>query len=96
MVHFDDGSWVKPGVRGTAGTSHGGPVLSSTNPQNPLVDGAVHSMLKDTDQERILVGSKYGITALDPLGGVSSTHELRAGLEMTSMIRWSPLNPQTS
>ena len=46
-------------------------------------------MLKDADQERILVGSKYGITALDPFGDVSSTHELRAGLEMTSMIRWS-------
>ena len=90
MVHFDDGSWVKPGVRGTASTSHGGPVLffdQSTN--TPLVDGAVHSILKDADQERILVGSKYGITALDPFGDVSSTHELRAGLEMTSMIRWS-------
>ena len=59
----------------------------STN--TPLVDGAVHSILKDADQERILVGSKYGITALDPFGDVSSTHELRAGLEMTSMIRWS-------
>ena len=81
---------VKPGVRGTASTSHGGPVLffdQSTN--TPLVDGAVHSILKDADQERILVGSKYGITALDPFGDVSSTHELRAGLEMTSMIGWS-------
>ena len=46
MVHFDDGSWVKPGVRGTAGTSHGGPVLFfDQSTQTPLVDGAVHSML---------------------------------------------------
>ena len=35
MVHFDDGSLVKPGVRGTAGTSHGGPVFFFDNPHKP-------------------------------------------------------------
>ena len=91
MIHYDDGSWVKPGIRATAGTSHDGPMLFFDQSTDlSLVDGAVHTMIKDTEQERILVGSKYGVTTLDPLGGVSSLHHLPSGLEMTSMIRWSP------
>ena len=45
MVYYDDGSWVKPGIRGTAGTSHDGSIISydqSTQPQ--LVDAAVHTI----------------------------------------------------
>ena len=36
MVHFDDGSWVKPGVRGTAGTSHATSAFLRPIHRNPL------------------------------------------------------------
>ena len=55
-----------------------------------MVDAAVHTMIKDSEQQRIIVGSKYGITTLDPFGEISSLHNLRSGVEMTSMVRWSP------
>ena len=47
-------------------------------------------MIKDSEQQRIIVGSKYGITTLDPFGEISSLHNLRSGVEMTSMVRWFP------
>ena len=91
MVYYDEGSWVKPGIRGTAGTSHDGTVLTfDQSTQTQLVDAAVHTMIKDSEQQRIIVGSKYGVTTLDPFGEISSLHNLRPGVEMTSMVRWSP------
>ena len=35
------------------------------------------------------MGSKYGITAMDPFGGSAVLHSLPSGLEMNTMFRWS-------
>merc|ERR1739841_489133 len=59
-----------------------------TNPT--LVDGRVHTVLTDNPRDRLLVGSAYGITAIDPFEGISSTFDLPIGMELFTMIRWNP------
>ena len=57
--------------------------------ETSLVDGAVHTVLTDQARDRLLVGSAYGITAIDPFEGSTSKHELPTGMEMNTMIRWT-------
>ena len=91
MIHHDDGAWVTPGLRGASfsdGESETSSFDQSTSPG--LVDGAVHTVLADSARDRLLVGSRYGISVIDPFGGTASLHELPSGMEMHTMVRWSP------
>ena len=91
MIHHDDGAWVTPGLKGTSfsdGESETSSFDQSTNPG--LVDGAVHTVLADSARDRLLVGSRYGISVIDPFGGTASLHELPSGMEIHTMVRWSP------
>ncbi|MBR84639.1 MAG: hypothetical protein CMA85_01675 [Euryarchaeota archaeon] len=90
-IHHDDGAWVTPGLRG--GQLHSTESEYSTFDQSTtpgLVDGAVHSVISDSSRDRLLIGSRYGITVVDPFDGSSALHELPPGLEMYTMERWSP------
>ena len=90
MIHHDDGAWVTPGLRGTQITSQQESPISFDQSTSPgLVDGAVHTVVSDQSRDRLLVGSKYGITALDPFGGTASLHPLPSGIEMNTMFRWT-------
>ena len=55
-----------------------------------LVDGRVHTVLSDNPRDRLLVGSAYGITAINPFERISSTFELPNGMELFTMMRWNP------
>ena len=91
MVHFDDGAWVTPGLRGAPSSQSDGEVISFDQSTSPgLVDGAVHTVLSDSARDRLLIGSRYGITVIDPFEGTSSLYQLPSGMEMHTMMRWSP------
>ena len=49
-----------------------------------LTDSSVHSIIADQPRERLVIGSKYGITVLDPWRGTSSSFGMPAGLEIMS------------
>ena len=51
------------------------------------MDSAVHSIIPDQPRERLLVGSKYAITVLDPFRGSSSSFEFPPGVELYTMER---------
>ena len=91
LIHMDSGHWVRPGLRGTMLTHQLDEVMLFDQGTNPmLVDGRVHTVLPDNPRDRILVGSAYGITAIDPFEGISSTFDLPSGMELFTMIRWNP------
>ena len=71
---MDSGHWVRPGLRGTILTSQSDEVMLFDQGTNPmLVDGRVHTVLSDNPRDRLLVGSAYGITAINPFERISST-----------------------
>ena len=91
MIHHDDGAWVTPGLRGTSSSESDSVVVSFDQSTSPgLVDGAVHTVLADSARDRLLVGSKYGISIIDPFEGITTLYELPSGMVMHTMIRWSP------
>ncbi len=91
LIHIDSGHWVRPGLRGTMLTHQLDEVMLFDQGTNPnLVDGRVHTVLPDNPRDRLLVGSAYGITAIDPFEGISSTFDLPSGMELFTMIRWNP------
>ena len=91
MIHHDDGAWVTPGLRGVSSSESDSVVVSFDQSTSPgLVDGAVHTVLADSARDRLLVGSKYGISVIDPFEGGTSLYELPSGMMMHTMIRWSP------
>ena len=91
LIHMDSGHWVRPGLRGTILTSQSDEVMLFDQGTNPmLVDGRVHTVLSDNPRDRLLVGSAYGITAINPFESISSTFELPNGMELFTMMRWNP------
>ncbi len=91
LIHIDSGHWVRPGLSGTMLTHQLDEVMLFDQGTNPnLVDGRVHTVLPDNPRDRLLVGSAYGITAIDPFEGISSTFDLPSGMELFTMIRWNP------
>ena len=90
MIFYDQGVSVTPGLR-SIDLSHSDDSFStydqSTSPQ--LVDAAVHSIISDNQRDRLLVGSEFGITILDPFNEVSSMINLPSGLVLNSMMDWS-------
>ncbi|MDG1535983.1 MAG: hypothetical protein P8Q45_02025 [Candidatus Thalassarchaeaceae archaeon] len=91
MLHLDSGNWVRPGLRASMLTGASEESMffdQSTDPM--LVDGRVHTVISDQGRDRLIVGSAYGITTIDPFQGTSSTAELPQGMEMFTMMRWSP------
>ncbi len=91
LIHMDSGHWVRPGLRGTILTSQSDEVMLFDQGTNPmLVDGRVHTVLSDNPRDRLLVGSAYGITAINPFESISSTFELPSGMELFTMMRWNP------
>jgi len=91
MIHYDEGAWVTPGLRGISSSESDSVVASFDQSTSPgLVDGSVHTVLADSARDRLLVGSRYGISVIDPFEGTASLYELPSGMEMYTMIRWSP------
>ena len=82
---------MTPGLRGTSPSESDSVVTSFDQSTSPgLVDGAVHTVLADSARDRLLVGSRYGISVIDPFQGTSTLYEIPSGMEMYTMIRWSP------
>ena len=87
-VDFDENSGVIPGVRGIEISSDSENFVNFDHSTAiGLVDSAVHSIISDQSRERLLVGSKYGITALDPFRGISTSFEFSSGIELYTMER---------
>ncbi|DAC67942.1 MAG TPA: hypothetical protein D7I15_00100, partial [Candidatus Poseidoniales archaeon] len=84
-------NWVRPGLRASMLTDDSGEVMFFDQGTDPmLVDGRVHTVIPDQGRDRLIIGSAYGITTIDPFQGTSSTDELPQGMEMFTMMRWSP------
>tara|TARA_B110000444_G_scaffold40011_1_gene35807 strand:+ start:5594 stop:11314 length:5721 start_codon:yes stop_codon:yes gene_type:complete len=90
MVHYDEGISVTPGLRSIE-ISDSEDIFStfdqSTDPQ--LVDASVHTIIPDNERDRLIIGSKYGITIFDPFNELSTLKELPSGVELKSMMKWS-------
>ena len=88
MVDFDDSSSVVPGVRGfEIFADHGNTISFDHSTAIRLIDSSVHSIIADQPRERLVIGSKYGITVLDPFRGTSSSFGMPAGLEINVIER---------
>lgn len=86
-IDFDDGEGVSPGVKAIEISSNTKTMNFDHTTPISTVDTAVHSIISDQSRERLLIGSKYGITALDPFRGSSLEFELPPGIELNSMER---------
>ena len=90
LVYLDGENWVLPGLRGAPNNEANSEVMFFDRSSEPsLVDGAVHSVISDPGRDRLLVGSAFGITIIDPFTKVSQEYELPSGLEMFTMERFS-------
>jgi hypothetical protein len=90
MIHYDGGVSVTPGLRSIDMSNPNSEFLTfdqSTTPQ--LVDSAVHTIIPDNQRDRLIIGSKYGITIFDPFNDLSTLQYLPPGIELNSMIEWS-------
>ena len=88
MVDFDDRASVVPGVRGfEIFADHGNTLSFDHSTAIRLTDSSVHSIIADQPRERLVIGSKYGITVLDPFRGTSSSFGMPAGLEINVLER---------
>lgn len=91
MLHLDSGNWVRPGLRASVLTDDSEETMFFDQGTDPmLVDGRVHTVIPDQGRDRLIIGSAYGITTIDPFQGTSSTAGLPQGMEMFTMMRWSP------
>ncbi len=87
-VDFDEGTGVIPGLRGTKASQQDGQVLRFDHSTAiSLVDTAIHTLITDQPRERLVVGSKYGITVLDPFRGTTSEFPFPSGFEGLTMMR---------
>ena len=90
MIFYDQGVSVTPGLRSIDLSNAGDSFLTydqSTSPQ--LVDASVHTIISDNQRDRLIVGSEFGITILDPFNQVSTMIELPSGVALNSMMDWS-------
>ena len=90
MIHYDGGVSVTPGLRSIDISNPNSEFLTfdqSTTPQ--LVDSAVHTIIPDNQRDRLIIGSKYGITIFNPFNDLSTLQYLPPGIELNSMIEWS-------
>ena len=88
IVDFDDSTGVTPGLRGAQVPYQDGKTFNFDHSSAiRLVDSSVHSVISDQARERLLVGSKYGITVIDPFRGTTSLFELAPGMELLSLSR---------
>ena len=90
LVHLDSGNWVKPGLRGSIkGQSDGDVLFFDQSSSTPLVDGGVHTVITDQGRDRLIVGSSYGLTIINPFSGDSHGYEIPVEYKMNTMIRWT-------
>ena len=89
-IDFDEAAGVSPGLRGTKLSSDQGQVLNfDHSTATTLVDPAVHSVIADQQRDRLIVGSRYGITVIDPFRGTTSGFEFQSGIEGLTMSRYT-------
>ena len=95
MVDFDDRASVVPGVRGfEIFADHGNTLSFDHSTAIRLTDSSVHSIIADQPRERLVIGSKYGITVLDPFRGTSSSFGMPAGLEINVCLLYTSPSPR--
>lgn len=89
-IDFDSSNGVSPGLRGTKVSAVAGQVISFDHTTaTRLVDTAIHSLVVDQPRERLLVGSKHGITVIDPFRGTESGFEFPSGMVGLTLDRFS-------
>ncbi len=87
-IDFDENTGVMAGLRGVKLIGQDGPILSFDHSTAiSIVDPSIHSLISDQSRERLIIGSKYGITVLDPFRGYTSEFDFAPGFESYSMIR---------
>ena len=90
MIFYDQGVSVTPGLRSIELSNSEDSFSTydqSTSPQ--LVDAAVHTIISDNLRDRLLIGSEFGISILDPFNGISTMIDFPSGLVLNSMMDWS-------
>ena len=85
LVDFDDSRHVTPGVRGVELSSQSYQLSFDHTTAVRLVDPSTHTIIPDQARERLIVGTKYGITVLDPFRGFTSTFQFPQGVEINTM-----------
>ena len=90
LVDSDDTVGVTPGIKGFQISSEEDEIITFDHSTAiRLADTSVHSIIPDNARERLLVGTKYGITALDPFRGSSSIFDFQPGIEIQTMTKTS-------
>lgn len=90
MIYYDEGVSVTPGLRSIDLSEDQNSFITydqSTSPK--LVDASVHTIISDNQRDRLIIGSEFGITILDPFNDVSSTIDFPSGVVLNSMMEWS-------
>ncbi len=88
MVDFDDSTGVIPGLRGVKVSSQSDEMISIDHSTAVrLIDPSVHTVISDQARERLIIGTKYSVTVLDPFRGTTSSFQVPHGIELQTMIR---------
>ncbi|MFQ3344067.1 MAG: hypothetical protein ACKVI6_03200 [Candidatus Poseidoniales archaeon] len=89
LVDYDSGDGVAPGVMGMKLLNEDGEMISFNHKsKNSLVDTAINSIISDFQRNQLIIGSKYGISILDPFRGSSTLFNLGQGIQMNTMEKY--------
>ena len=85
-IDFDQSNNAIPGLVGFKSDRSNEPRIISNHISGiDLVDYSIHTIISDQPQERLLVGTSYGISIVDPFSYTSVNFELENGIEMNIM-----------
>ncbi len=89
IVDFDSGMAVSPGIKGMNLLNNEESMLSfNHNSNTKLVDTSIVDIISDTQRNRLIVGSKYGITVLDPFRELSTQFQIGPGIEINTIKKY--------
>ena len=89
MVDSDSGTGVSPGVMGMKLLNDDGPTISLNHDSKAsLVDSSINNVIADSQRNRLIIGSKYGISVVDPFRETSTLFHLDQGTEMNILEKY--------
>jgi len=86
---FDDGTWVRSGLKMVAFDDVNGTVTSLDQGSDPpIIHHEVVAIEPTSDGERLLIGTKHGITVLDPENMTTTSLRMPSGVELFDLLVW--------
>ena len=89
-IYFDDGNWVTAGVKSASFGTDSSEIVEYNQGTSPdILHHDAHSLFADDSVGLLYVGTRSGVTVMQPSENSSTHYELPAGVELNDMYHWS-------